>query len=79
MTKNTKLLLAGAGIVVLFLAYKKGVFGGNTPSASQSASTDVQLPSDAVTVTPTGEPQGVILPILPNTFSQAKPLTESYA
>lgn len=81
MTKNTKLLLAGAGIVALFVAYKKGLFGSKTPSGNSTdapATFDVVVPADAetVTVTPTGDPQGVIMNLLPNNFSQMAPISE---
>lgn len=75
MNKKTKLIIGGLSIVALIYAYKKGLFGGKTSSApSATDNTRVQLPSDAVTITPTGDPQGII--VMPNTFSQMAPISE---
>lgn len=80
MNKKTKLILGGLTLVGLIIAYKKGVFGGKSSSGPSQAVADqnnVELPSDAVTITPTGDPQGII--VMPNNFANMAPITESYA
>jgi hypothetical protein len=82
MNKKTKLIIGGLGLVALFLAYKKGMFGGKSssgPSGSEILKAEIDPNDETVTVTPTGDPQGIVVNMLPNNFSQFAPVTESYA
>jgi hypothetical protein len=82
MNKNQKLIIAGVGLLALFLAYKKGLFGGKSssgPSGAETLRAEIDPNDEAVTVTPTGDPQGIIVNMLPNNFSQFAPVSESYA
>ena len=79
MNKKTKLIIGGLGLVALYLAYKKGLFGGKSasgPSTPETFSVSVPADSDAVTVTPTGDPQGIIVNMLPNNFANMAPISE---
>ena len=81
MKKNQKLIIAGVSLIALYLAYKKGLFGGKSSSGPSGANTpetfSVSVPadSDAVTITPTGDPQGVI--VLPTNFANLTPANSS--
>lgn len=85
MKKNQKLIIAGVGLLALFLAYKKGLFGrkstGGSGASNNPEAFTVSVPADAdvQTVTPTGDPQGIIVNMLPNNFSQLTTANESYA
>jgi hypothetical protein len=76
MNKKTKLIIGGLGLVALFLAYKKGLFGGKSSSEPSANTNAVELDPEAVTITPTGDPQGIIVNMLPNNFSQMAPISE---
>ena len=78
MKKNQKLIIAGIGLVALYLAYKKGLFGGKsaTGNGTDAPATDgVILDPTAETITPTGDPQGVI--VLPTNFANLTPANSS--
>ena len=83
MKKNQKLIIAGVSLIALYLAYKKGLFGGKSSSGPSGANTpetfSVSVPadSDAVTITPTGDPQGIIVNMLPNNFANLTPANSS--
>ena len=78
MKKNQKLIIAGLGLLALFFAYKKGVFGSksaNSNSSDATATDGVVLDPTAETITPTGDPQGVI--VLPTNFANLTPANSS--
>jgi len=78
MKKNQKLIIAGVGLLALFFAYKKGLFGGKSASGNSTdapATDGVVLDVNAETITPTGDPQGVI--VLPTNFANLTPNNSS--
>lgn len=77
--KKTKMIIGGLAILGLFFAYKKGVFGGKTSAGNStdapSSDGGVVLDPNAETITPTGDPQGVI--VLPTNFANLTPANSS--
>lgn len=77
--KKTKMIIGGLAILGLFFAYKKGVFGGKKTPAGNDTDKPIVAEVDptAETITPTGDPQGIIVNMLPTNFANLTPANSS--
>ncbi len=81
MTKNTKIALGVAALAALFLAYKKGVFGGKTESETKEPTTPKTTAKEAAKDVSTTKATDVIqtavterpMPVVPSMVSTPAP------